>query len=120
MRDFGAKYPKAVEILSKDRAVPLAFYGFPAEHWIHIRTTNPIESSFATTRHRTTRAKNCVSRNTLLGLVFQLALSAEKGWRKLGGFKLLPDVAKGIRFKDGLAVVDPPGETEDGQQKIAA
>jgi transposase-like protein len=120
VRDFGAKYPKAVEILKKDRAVLLAFYDFPAEHWIHIRTTNPIESSFATIRHRTTRTKNCVSRNTLLGLVFQLALTAEKSWRKLGGFKLLPDVAKGIRFKDGLAVVDPPEEAEDGQQKIAA
>jgi putative transposase len=119
VRDFGAKYPKAVEILKKDRAVLLAFYDFPAEHWIHIRTTNPIESSFATIRHRTTRTKNCVSRNTLLGLVFQLALTAEKSWRKLGGFKLLPDVARGARFKDGIAVADQPDETEDGQQKIA-
>ncbi len=63
---------------ARKRAVLLAFYDFPAEHWIHIRTTNPIESSFATIRHRTTRTKNCVSRNTLLGLVFQLALTAEK------------------------------------------
>lgn len=120
VRDFGAKYPKAVEILKKDRAVLLAFYDFPAEHWIHIRTTNPIESTFATIRHRTTRTKNCVSRNTLLGLVFQLALTAEKSWRKLRGFKLLPDVVKGVRFQDGIAVVDTPEETEDEQQKIAA
>jgi transposase-like protein len=120
VRDFGAKYPKAVEILKKDRAALLAFYDFPAEHWIHIRTTNPIESSFATIRHRTTRTKNCVSRNTLLGLVFQLALTAEKSWHKLGGFKLLPDVARGVRFQDGIAVVDQPDQTEDGQQKIAA
>lgn len=120
VRDFGAKYPKAVEILKKDRAVLLAFYDFPAEHWIHIRTTNPIESSFATIRHRTTRTKNCVSRNTLLGLVFQLALTAEKSWRKLGGFKLLPDVARGVRFQDGIAVVDQSDQTEDDQQKIAA
>jgi putative transposase len=120
VRDFSAKYPKAVEILVKDRAVLLTFYDFPAEHWIHIRTTNPIESSFATIRHRTTRTKNCVSRNTLLGLVFQLALTAEKSWRKLGGFKLLPDVARGARFQDGIAVVDPPSETEEEQQKIAA
>ena len=120
VRDFGAKYPKAVEILKKDRAALLAFYDFPAEHWIHIRTTNPIESSFATIRHRTTRTKNCVSRNTLLGLVFQLALTAEKSWRKLGGFKLLPDVARGARFKDGVAAADQPDETEDDQQKIAA
>lgn len=105
VRDFGAKYPKAVEILKKGRAALLAFYDFPAEHWIHIRTTNPIESSFATIRHRATRTKNCVSRNTLLGLVFQLALTAEKSWRKLGGFK---------------AVADQPDETEDDQQKIAA
>lgn len=70
-----------------------SFYAFPAEHWIHIMTTNPIESSFAAIRHRATRTKNCVSRNTLLGLVFQLALTVEKSWRKLGGFKLLPDVA---------------------------
>jgi len=83
VRDFGAKYPKAVEILKKDRVVLLAFYDFPAEHWIHIRTTNPIESTFATIRHRTTRTKNCVSRNTLLGLVFQLALTAQKSWRKI-------------------------------------
>lgn len=120
VRDFGAKYPKAVEILKKDRAVLLAFYDFPAEHWIHIRTTNPIESTFATIRHRTTRTKNCVSRTTLLGLVFQLALTAEKSWRKLRGFKLLPDVVKGVRFQDGIAVVDTPEETEDEQQKIAA
>ena len=73
----------------------LAFYDFPAEHWVHIRTTNPIESSFATIRHRTTRTKNCVSRNTLLGLVFQLALTAEKSWRKLGGLQALARGGKG-------------------------
>jgi putative transposase len=120
VRDFGAKYPKAVDKLVKDRAVLLAFYDFPAEHWVHIRTTNPIESSFATIRHRTTRTKNCVSRNTLLGLVFQLALTAQKSWRKLGGFKLLPAVVQGIRFVDGLRVTDQtPSEAEEEQQ-IAA
>jgi putative transposase len=119
VRDFGAKYPKAVEKLVKDRAALLAFYDFPAEHWPHIRTTNPIESSFATLRHRTTRTKNCVSRNTLLGLVFQLALAAEKKWHRLGSFKLLPDVVQGIRFEDGLKGVDQP--TKDGEeQQIAA
>lgn len=120
VRDFGIKYPKAVDKLIKDRAVLLAFYDFPAEHWVHIRTTNPIESSFATIRHRTTRTKNCVSRNTLLGLVFQLALTAEKSWRKLSGFKLLLDVVQGIRFEDGLKVVDLPGEVEEARQQIAA
>ncbi len=119
-RDFGAKYPQAVAILAKDRAALLAFYDFPAEHWVHIRTTNPIESSFATIRHRTSRTKNCVSRNTLLGLVFQLALTAEKSWRKLRGFNRLPNVAKGIQFHDGIAVGDQPNETQKEQQKIAA
>jgi putative transposase len=120
VRDYRAKYPKAVEILKKDRAELLAFYDFPAEHWIHIRTTNPIESSFATIRHRTTRTKNCVSRNTLLGMVFQLALTAQKSWRKITGFDRLPEVVKGIQFKDGIAVVDQAEEAEDDQQKIAA
>ena len=120
VRDFGAKYPKAVEKLVKDRMALLAVYAFPAEHWVHIRTTNPIESSFATIRHRTTRTKNGVSRNTLLGLVFQLALTAEQSWRKLGGFTLLPAVVQGIRFVDGLRITDqPPTELEEEQQ-IAA
>jgi len=117
--DFEAKYPKAVGVLVKDRESLLAFYDFPAEHWIHIRTTNPIESSFATIRHRTTRTKNCVSRNTLLGLVFQLALTAEKGWRKIRGFKRLPEVIEGIRFQDGIAVIMEPKQTEDTQQMAA-
>lgn len=124
-RDFEAKYPKAVNILEKDRESLLAFYDFPAEHWVHIRiyapegTTNPIESSFATIRHRTTRTKNCVSRNTLLGLVFQLALTAEKSWRKIRGFKQLPDVINGIRFQDGIAVIAEADKGEENQQ-IAA
>ncbi|GAB6049151.1 IS256 family transposase [Methyloparacoccus murrellii] len=120
VRDFGAKYPKAVAKRVKDRAALLAFYDFPAEHWVPIRTTNPIESSFATIRHRTTRTKNCVSRNTLLGLVFQLALTAEQSWRKLGGFKLLPAVVQGIRFVDGLRVTDQPPTEFAEEQQIAA
>jgi putative transposase len=119
LRDFEAKYPKAVGVLEKDRESLLAFYDFPAEHWIHIRTTNPIESSFATIRHRTTRTKNCVSRNTLLGLVFQLALTAEKSWRKIRGFKRLPEVIEGIRFQDGIAVIMEPEKTEETQQMAA-
>lgn len=120
VRDFAAKYPKAVDILAKDRVMLLTFYDFPAEHWMHIRTTNPIESSFATIRHRTTRTKNCVSRNTLLGLVFQLALTAQTTWRKLRGFNRLPDLVKGIRFQDGIAVTPDPDDTKDDQQKDAA
>jgi putative transposase len=118
-RDFAAKYPKAANLLEKDRDTLLAFYDFPAEHWSHIRTTNPIESSFATIRHRTTRTKNCVSRNTLMGLVFQLALTAEKRWRRIRGFKQLPEVVNGVRFQDGIAVIQEPESIEERQQ-IAA
>lgn len=120
VKDYGAKYPKAAECLKKDRAVLLAFYDFPAEHWTHIRTSNPIESTFATIRHRSTRTKNCVSRNTLLGLVFQLALAAQKTWRRLDSFKLLPDVVKGVRFQDGIPVVEPPDGAGEQEQRIAA
>ena len=117
--NFEAKYPKAATALAKDRDALLAFYDFPAEHWIHIRTTNPIESTFATIRHRTTRTKNCVSRNALLGLVFQLTLAAEKGWRRIRGFKRLPDVIDGVRFQDGIAVVTAPERTVETQQMAA-
>jgi putative transposase len=118
IRDFEAKYPKAVGILVKDRDALLAFYDFPAEHWLHIRTTNPIESSFAIIRHRTTRTKNCVSRNTLLGLVFQLALAVEKNWLRIRGFKRLPDVVNGVQFQDGIAVnIESDKGTEKLQQK---
>lgn len=119
LRDYEAKYPKVVTILEKDREALLAFYDFPAEHWIHIRTTNPIESTFATIRHRTTRTKNCVSRNTLLGLVFQLALAAEKDWLKIRGFKRLPEVVEGVRFQDGIAVITATEKTEETQQMAA-
>ena len=120
VRDYGVKYPKATAKLVKDREALLTFYDFPAEHWAHIRTTNPIESTFATIRHRTTRTKGCVSRNTLMGLVFQLALTAEHSWRRLRGFRVLPDVVQGIPFKDGLRVVNQPGADEQENQQIAA
>ncbi len=80
----------------------LAFYDFPAEHWVHIRTTNPIESTFATVRLRTAKTRGCVSRESILSMVFKLTQSAQKGWRKLRGFKLLADVVQGICFKDGV------------------
>jgi transposase-like protein len=120
VQQFGLKYPKAVEKLLKDRERLLSFYDFPAEHWAHIRTTNPIESTFATIRHRTTRTKNCVSRNTLLGMVFQLALQAQNSWRKLRGFKRLSEVVQGVRFEDGINKNDPPEGTTDMQQSVAA
>lgn len=82
VKHYGAKYPKAAEKLTKDRDALLAFYDFPAEHWAHLRTTNPIESTFATVRHRTTRTHNCVTRATFLGLAFKLIEEAEKTWRR--------------------------------------
>jgi transposase-like protein len=97
-----AKYPKATGCLAKDREVLLAFYDFPAEHWVHIRTTNPIESTFATVRLRTVRTKGCGSRIACLTMVFRLVQSAEASWRLLNGCKLLEDVIKGIQFVDGL------------------
>ena len=82
-----AQYPKATERLKRDREALLAFYDFPAEHWVHIRTTNPVESAFATVRLRTAKTRGCVSRNTMLALAFRLGLSAEKRWIKLRGFE---------------------------------
>ncbi len=99
---FTAKYPKAVECLVKDREVLLTFYDFPAEHWIHLRTTNPIESTFATVRLRHRRTKGSGSRTACLTMVFKLALAAEKRWRRLNGSALLPDVIRGVRFIDGI------------------
>ena len=99
---YGVKYAVAMECLRKDRAELLAFYDFPAEHWIHIRTSNPIESTFSSIRLRTAKTRNCGSRETTLSMIFKLAQSAEKRWRKLQGHRLLGEVIKGIRFKDGI------------------
>jgi len=99
---FQAKYPKAAECFAKDRQVLLVFYDFPAEHWMHIRTTNPIESTFATVRLRTDKTKGCGSRTACLSMVFKLAQSAESHWRRLNGSKLLEEVIRGVRFVDGI------------------
>ena len=99
---FKAKYPKAAECLTKDREVLLTFYDFPAEHWRHLRTTNPIESTFATVRLRHRRTKGSGSRTACLTMVFKLALAAEKRWRRLNGRALLPEVISGVRFIDGI------------------
>ena len=104
VKRFDAKYPKAMECLSKDKEQMLAFYDFPAEHWQHIRTTNPIESTFATVRLRTAKTRGCVSRDSILSMVFKLSQSAQRKWRRLRGFKLLADVVQGINFKDGVRV----------------
>jgi len=114
---YSAKYPKASECLAKDRKSLLAFYDFPAEHWLHLRTTNPIESSFATIRHRTDQTKGCASRATLLGLVFKLAMSAEKNWRRLRGFEYLADVVRGVKFVDG---VRQEKQVKERLQQVAA
>lgn len=99
---YKLKYPKATECLLKDKEALLTFYDFPAEHWKSLRTTNPIESTFATVRHRTIKAKGCFSRTTLLTMVFKLCESAEKRWRRIHGFKQLADVVEGIKFVDGI------------------
>ena len=99
---YEAKYPKAVSCLVKDEENLLAFYDFPAEHWKHIRTTNPIESMFATVRLRTAKTRGCLSRVTALTMVFQLCRCAQKRWRKLGGYELLGKVINGIVFTDGV------------------
>lgn len=101
---YGAKYPKAVECLAKDREVLLTFYDFPAEHWVHIRTSNPVESTFATVRLRTVKTRGCLSRETALTMVFRLCLSAEKKWRRLNGQKYLAEVIEGVEFRDGERV----------------
>jgi transposase-like protein len=88
----------------EDKIEMLAFYDFPAEHWTHIRTTNPIESAFATVRLRTKKSKNCGSRTTTLAMVFKLMQSAEKKWRKIKGFNLLQLVINNVKFKDGLPI----------------
>ena len=99
---YGVKYDKAVERLVKDRDRLLSFYDFPAEHWKHIRTTNPIESTFATVRLRTVKTKGCLSRKTALAMAFKLILSAKRKWRKLDGSNQLAELIEGVPFKDGI------------------
>jgi putative transposase len=101
LRSFSSKYPKAAACLEKDRDVLLTFYDFPSEHWVHIRTTNPIESTFATVRLRTRRTKGCGSRMACLTMVFKLVQCAERHWRALNASKLIPEVLAGVQFVDG-------------------
>lgn len=104
LKTYQAKYPEATECLAKDREVLLTFYDFPAEHWAHIRSTNPIESTFATVRLRTDKTRGAVSPDSILSLVFKLVQSAQKRWHRIRGFKHLGDVIEGISFKDGIRV----------------
>lgn len=99
---YGAKYEKAVDCLEKDRELLLTFYDFPAEHWAHIRMTNPIESTFATIRLRTAKPRGCISRQTALALVYKLSRCAEESWRKLQGFNRLGQVIQGVQFVNGV------------------
>jgi len=102
---YGVKYARAVDCLIKDRDDLLAFYDFPAEHWVHLRTTNPIESVFATVRHRTVRTKGSLSPQTAKLMVFKLIDAASKTWRRLKGTNQLPKIVAGVRFADGIEVI---------------
>ena len=109
---YELKYDKAAECLAKDRQALLAFYDFPAEHWKHLRTSNPIESTFATVRHRTIRSKGCLSNKTALAMVFKLVDAAQKTWRRLDGHNQLPKLIQGVRFTDGIEVAANPASSQ--------
>jgi transposase-like protein len=109
---YQPKYDKAAACLAKDRQALLAFYDFPAEHWKHLRTSNPIESTFATVRHRTIRSKGCLSNKTALAMVFKLVDAAQKSWRRLDGHNQLPKLIQGVRFTDGIEVAANPASSK--------
>ena len=113
---YALKYEKAAECLARDREALLSYYDLPAEHWKHLRTTNPIESTFATVRHRTIRSKGCLSNKTALAMVFKLIEAAQRNWRRLDGPNQLPKVLLGAKFSDGLEVATPA----DRQPEAAA
>jgi putative transposase len=98
-----AKYPKAVECLTKNQGPLLAFYDYPAEHWLHIRTSNPIESTFSTLRHRTKRVKGAFSKESALSMMLQLSFEAEKRWHRITAVEKLGQLIEGVRFVDGIA-----------------
>ena len=102
IQSYEAKYPKAAECLAKDREVLLTFYDFPAEHWLHLRTTNPIESTFATVRLRTAKTRGMLTRDTMLTMVFKLSMSAQKRWRRLNRPERLGELIQGIKFVNGI------------------
>ena len=107
---YGAKYDKAVARLTKDRDTLLTFYDFPAEHWDHLRTSNPIESVFAIVRHRTVRTKGALSQDTARLMVFKLVMAAARTWRRLKGQNQLPKVIQGVTFRDGVEVIETPAQ----------
>jgi putative transposase len=106
LTNYQLKYPKACDCLEKDKAVLFTFYDFPAEHWSHLRTTNPIESTFATVRLRTQRTKGCGSRIVTLTMVYKLGLEAQKAWRRLNGAAQIAKIITGTPFVDGVEVTE--------------
>jgi len=114
---YQVKYQRAADCLTKDRDALLAFYDFPAEHWKHLRTTNPIESTFATVRHRTIRSKGCLSNKTALAMVFKLVEGAQKSWRRIDSHNQLPKLIQGVKFTDGIEVI---GNSAAPQAQAAA
>src|SRR5271167_2686101 len=107
---LGGEVEKAVASLTKDREALLAFFDFPAEHWYHLRTSNPIESVFATVRHRTVRTKGALSQDTARLMVFKLVMAAAKTWRRLKGENQLPKVVQGVTFRNGVEVIKTPAQ----------
>ena len=112
-RTLRGQVPKATACLARDREQLLACYEFPAAHWTHLRTTNVIESAFATIRHRSSRTKGCVTRRTMLSMIYKMGMSAETSWRRLRGFRQLGKVIEGVKFDDGIEV------TEDSSWAVA-
>jgi transposase-like protein len=108
---YNKKFPEACECLSKDKDVLFTFYDFPAEHWVHIRTTNPIESTFATVRLRTEKTKGCGTRLATLTMIFKLVLETQKTWKRIKGYRLIPKVLDGETFVDG--------ELQDEKEQVA-
>jgi transposase-like protein len=107
---YGTKYAKAVSCLIKDRDALLTFYDFPAEPWDHLRTSNPIESVFATVRHRTVRTNGALSQDTARLMVFKLVMAAAKTWRRLKGENQLPKIVQGVTFRNGVEVTNTPAQ----------
>jgi putative transposase len=112
IKSYSLKYQKATDCLQKDKDVLFSFYDFPAEQWQHIRTTNPIESIFATVKLRTAKTRGCVSRASILAMVFKLTMSASKKWRKLRGYEQIAKVIDGVQFRDGEEVFENEQQNE--------
>ncbi len=116
LKKYEPKYPNAAQCLKKDREELLVFYDFPAEHRAHIRTSNPIESTFATVRLRTSKTRGCVSRDTILAMVFKLVQSAQQSWRRLRGYKLLGKLITGTKFVNGEEVLTEEVLNQSGRE----